>query len=905
MPAAAWQHRPFWIFPEDRADGGTGGGHDPLSHSLLGGRMTVSGSPTRRVWQTRLDMDSRPYPQSHGLVGVEVTPAASIINTFVAAAGEEGTSALSDIVLRTPLAVDPPRVVQVVREGRSLSLSTRVADTTADDEGDAWITHTMAVSVPDARLPGGTMDVDPLRSRLPEGPLDRADQMFGRMGVEGYAFPWEMRELRFDADEQFALLEMEPAPATRASSWAHVIDGALTVSAMVVSPGDASVLWMSRSIDEVRWRGEPPARIHVHSTRSPRSPHDTVDVRVADEHGEIVCEVAGLRFAAVDHLGSTATPRDLVYEVVWRPLEEALTGQTGQEALDQVVLVGVPELTAPLEEGLTAAGVPCVRVAGADELGADTLTRPGAVVVLPPPPREDEALEETTERTVMTLVRAVQRVARLQADTSRPIATQRVWCLTRGVRSAHAEESLAQGPLWGLARVVAGEHPDLWGGVVDVPELNGNIAKRLPGVLRDVSGGLEDVVSLTEEGAHAARLSRIERSADRSPLRCSPAGTVLVTGGLGALGLETARWLVERGARRLLLVGRQALPARAEWASVSDPETRRRIDGVLALEALGVTVKFLGLDITDHAAVAAALDPDVLDMPPVTGVVHAAGVVNDALVHNVEPDGLREVLAPKVGGALVLHRLFPPGSLDFFVMFSSCGQFARLSGQAAYASANSFLDALAAHRNSGGGKETVSLGWTAWRGVGLSSDIGTVMLEANSRGLEAVSTAEALRAWDFGTRFQSGYQAVLRALPAPSGALRPPMLRDLEIAAEAADSSGEWLAHIADLSEEEARERVFADVCEQVAAELNLDPSEIEPRRPLVEMGVDSVMTVALRVRVRARYGTDLPPTILWAKPSVEALADHLSGVLHQGAEGGGEPETDGSAPSEPVGEPA
>lgn len=779
-------------------------------------------------------------------------------------------------MLRTPLAVQPPRVVQIVKEGRTLSLATRVADEQTTDAGDEWITHTTATIDAGAQPPAGRIDFGTVAARLPDGSLDKADEMFARMGVEGYAFPWDMLELRYDEQEQLALMDIVPPPATRASSWAHVIDGALTISAMVVSPGDATVLWMSRSIEKVAWRGEPPARIIVHSTRSPRSPHDTVDVQVADEHGEIVCEVLGLKFAAVEHLGTAVLPRDLVHEIVWRTLEDE-----AQNDVQRVLLLGDADVTGRLSEQFTAAGVSSVEL-GADpeNLRAAQLAQPGAIVVAPPLAAPGEQLDGSAERAAWTLIRTVQRVAEISASAPDDVAEQRVWSLTRGVRDARDERSVAHGPLWGISRIVAGEHPELWGGAVDVSDLDGDTGARLLDVLRSTPGA-EDVISLTADAAEVARLSQIERSEDGTPLHCSPSGTVLITGGLGALGLEVARWLVDRGARRLLLAGRRGLPPRAEWDAVRDPDVRRQIQSVLALEALGVTVGVVALDITVAEQVSAALAPGALGLPPVTGIVHAAGVVNDALVDKVDQDGLHDVLAPKAGGALVLHQLFPPGELDFFVMFSSCGQFARLSGQTSYAAANSFLDTLAAHRNAGGHTETISLAWTAWRGVGLSSDIATTMFEANSRGLEAVSASEAFRAWAFGDRFQADYQAVLRVLPTPPNLPRVPMLRELTAADDGDAAAGDTFG-IAGLSDEEALERTTADVREQVGAELNLEAAAVELKRPLVELGVDSVMTVALRVRLQRRYGLDLPPTILWAKPTVAALSEHIVASLRE-----------------------
>jgi 6-methylsalicylic acid synthase len=891
LPAAAWQHRPYWIFGSGPVGAaGVGGGHDPQRHSLLGGKMSVSGSPSRVVWQTNLDMDVRPYPLSHEVVGVEITPAASIINTFAEAAMRDGKSAaITDIVLRTPLSVVPPRIVQIVESENTLRLSTRLAeDDNAGDEHE-WITHTTAVVDPSVRLTDGTVDVAGLRAWLPEASWEEVDSMFRRMGVGGYAFPWDLEELRRGDTDQLAVMTIEPN-AEHATSWAHVIDGALTISAVVVTPADAPVLWMSRGIDKVVFDGPPPARIQVHSRRSPRSPIDTTDVQVADETGRIVCEVTGLRFAAVEHLGATSVgARDLVHEIAWKPIEPGAETTEFQ----QVILVGDQSLTPILAEQIEALGLPTVQICTANQhthvpqkcgctvdLSEQLLSVPTAIVVAPALNRDGEELETATERASWSLIRAVQRVGEIASIGGNRVAPLRIWSLSRGVRKATDERSLAHGSLWGISRITAGEHPELWGGAIDVDVVDGSTGERIVELLRNASGA-EDVISLGPDTTEVARLTTIERPADSAGLQCRATGTYLITGGLGGLGVEVAQWLADRGARRILLAGRRGLPPRSTWDTVTDPQTRQQIDGVLALEAAGVMVRAVAVDITDEADAARELDPAMLGLPPIRGVIHAAGVVNDALVDKVDMDGLREVLAPKARGGLVLHRQFPPGTLDFFVMFSSCGQFARLTGQTSYAAANSFLDALAAHRNTSGHTETTSIGWTSWRGVGMSGSIESTMFEANARGLEAISASEAFRAWAFAERYDAPYQAILRMLPLPAHTTRVPMFRDLaaiEGTLGDADASAEvdW----AGLPEAEARDLVTEGVREQVGAELNLAPEDVDLRRPLVELGVDSVMTVGLRVRLNRRFGLDFPPTILWAKPTVAALAGHITGIL-------------------------
>lgn len=230
---------------------------------------------------------------------------------------------------------------------------------------------------------------------------------------------------------------------------------------------------------------------------------------------------------------------------------------------------------------------------------------------------------------------------------------------------------------------------------------------------------------------------------------------------------------------------------------------------------------------------------------------------------------------------MVLHRLYPPGALDFFVLFSSCGQLVRLTGQAGYAAANSFLDGLAAYRCRTGHRETTSLAWTSWRGIGMAETTSsTVTLEANLRGMDGISATEAFRAWAFAERFPAPYRAILRVLPPEPHTQRLALLSELATEVTATGSGTTIVDELADLPVEELVQRVTMDVAEQVAAELNLPVSAIELKRPLIELGVDSLLTVGLRIRLQRRYGVDLPPTILWGHPTVVTLTEHLVETL-------------------------
>ncbi|HUQ57180.1 type I polyketide synthase [Lentzea sp.] len=432
----------------------------------------------------------------------------------------------------------------------------------------------------------------------------------------------------------------------------------------------------------------------------------------------------------------------------------------------------------------------------------------------------------------------------------------RLWCVTAGVRESASPQALAQSVLWGLGRVLATEYEEFWGGVVDLPA-DGSTDR-----LHEVIGSAPaaDVISIRSE-VETATLRPASGEPSHAPLTCRPDGTYLITGGLGVLGLEVARWLAERGARRLVLVGRTPFPARGDWAGHPD---QRQVEAVRALENAGVTVRCVALDITDADAVASLRE---LDLPPIRGIVHAAGVLDNRMAADVDLDSMRTVLAPKVTGAANLHAAFPAGTLDFFALFSSCGQLLGLPGQATYGAANAFLDALAAHR-----PDVTSLGWTSWRGQGMAVN-ASVDRQLAARGVGDISVDEAFRAWDFAAQRGPGHYPVLRVV-ATEDADRPPLLGELataEVVPAAAPDDFDGL------ESGQLQDKLIEVVGAQIAGEMRMPAASLDVRRSLVEQGLDSVLTIVVRKRLEKRFGHKLPSALLWQQPSVTAIADHLA----------------------------
>ncbi|MFF8961062.1 type I polyketide synthase, partial [Streptomyces sp. NPDC014894] len=469
------------------------------------------------------------------------------------------------------------------------------------------------------------------------------------------------------------------------------------------------------------------------------------------------------------------------------------------------------------------------------------------------------------------------------AETPAPL-----WCLTRGATAVARSERLehpAQALIWGFGRSAALEHPDRWGGLLDLPaDLDDRTLERLAGVL--AGDGSEDQLAVRASGLFVRRLAHAPLAGAPAVREWKPTGTTLVTGGTGALGAHVARWLAENGAEHLLLAGRRGpdAPGAAELRE--------------ELTALGARVTVAACDMADRDAVARLL-ADVPAEQPLTAVVHTAGVLDDGVIDALTPERFATVLAPKADAAHTLHELTRDLELDAFVLFSGVAGTLGDAGQANYAAANAYLDALAEQRHADGLAAT-SVAWGRWGDGGLAAG-GAIGERLDRGGVPAMAPRTAIRAlhqaldhaeaavavadiqWE---RFAPGYTAVR---PSPFlGDL--PEVRGLAPAAPAAGEPG------GDLSPAEALRRRLAPMpqTEQALAVLELvraqaagalghpTADEVGAGRAFKELGFDSLIALELRNRLGAATGLRLPATLVFDHPTPAILADFLRAEITQ-----------------------
>ncbi|MGC3998940.1 MAG: SDR family NAD(P)-dependent oxidoreductase [Anaeromyxobacter sp.] len=457
----------------------------------------------------------------------------------------------------------------------------------------------------------------------------------------------------------------------------------------------------------------------------------------------------------------------------------------------------------------------------------------------------------------------------------------RVWFATRGgqqVGDAGARVAVAQAALWGAARALAEELPQAWGGLVDLDPAAPPGADAALLARHLLAGDGEDAAALRGGRRLVQRLAPLPAEVTSRAVAWRKDATYLITGGLGEAALHAARYLVERGVRRLLLLGRTALPAREAWAEV-DPASvaGQRIAAVRALEAAGAAVHHAAVDVGDEPQLRAFLSRwSAEGRPPIRGVLHAAGVLADRLTGDLGQEAFEAVVRPKLGGALLLDRLLP--DLDAFVLFSSISAFQPQPGQAAYAAANAGLDALALDRRARG-LPALSVGFGVWAGTGLvrgEAGEGRVR-EMTRRGLRPFPPDAAVKVlgWLWGT--SAPHAAVL---PADWAAFararvgRPGALHRRLLAAVPEATSGEAIPS----GPAERRAALERIVRHAVGQALKLAPDRIDRTRTLGSMGLGSLLAMELRNRLESALGRSLPASLAFNYPTIAALVEHLAG---------------------------
>ncbi len=858
LPTYAFDHQHYWLTvgaqPTDAASLGLAG----ADHPMLGAVVQLPHSDGM-LFTSRLSLRSHPWLADHRIKGLVVVPGTGLVELAVRAGDEAGCTVLDELVVEAPLVVPEHGGVRVqVALGAPDENGSRTVDVHSqrEDAGDGtWTRHAT-----------GVLSAVPAASAAPEGDFTawpppgarpvEIDGGYDLLARAGYAYGDAFRAVRAvwrRGDEVFA--EVALPEEQRKEAGGYGIHPALLDAALHAAVLDGLAAAGEPGGPDVRlpfaWNG-----LVLHAAgasalrvRITQPGPEAMALQAADEAGGLVVTLDSLmdRPVSGEQLESAAdiTRATSLFRVEWPALPPA---QDGRPVPEWVAVADAEQVATLADDVLSGAAAPTAAV-------LEAVGGPGS--------------------DVLALTTRVLDAVRVWLDGG-GLEESRLVVVTRGAVAAGdgAVTDAAGAAVWGLVRAAQAENPDR------IVLLDLDADRSVDDVLGSVLACAEPQVAVRGTTLSVPRLTRAEVSAPADVFR--PDGTVLVTGGTGALGGLLARHLVARhGVRRLVLASRRG--QHADGAGVLVDE----------LSAQGATVEVVACDVSDRDQVAA-----LLEARRPTAVVHTAGVADAGVIGTVTPDRLAEVFAPKADAARHLDELTRAMGLelDAFVVYSSVSGVFMGAGSGSYATANAYLDGLMASRRTAG-LPGLSLAWGLWeQTTGMAAGTDDLARSRMNRrgGLLPLTPAEGMALFDAAVR--TGQSLLVPAkldlrgvrAEAAAGAGVPHLLRGLVRAARqqahtgpTGDDRGQLAGRLAALPAE-GQAVLLLDLVRAQAADVLGHGSghPIDPDQGLFEIGFDSLTAIELRNRLRGLTGHRLAPNLVFAHPTPALIAAHLHELL-------------------------
>jgi microcystin synthetase protein McyG len=503
-----------------------------------------------------------------------------------------------------------------------------------------------------------------------------------------------------------------------------------------------------------------------------------------------------------------------------------------------------------------------------------------------------ETLESASRLGCGTVLQLVQALLKTEFNQQ-----PRLWLVTQGAQPVQEINSsmtgLAQSPVWGMGRVISLEHPELWGGMIDL-DPNSPTDESVTNLIAEIyESDSEDHVAFRDGQRYVARLMASSNLEPSQSFKFQSDSTYLITGGLGFLGLKLAQWMVERGARNLVLIGRKGFPQRKAWVNLADnSEDKRKTEIVQYLERQGAKLSIFSADVTDQVQMSAVIEQINTEATPLKGIIHAAGISRGCVLEELESQALESVLRPKILGTWILHQLTMNINLDCFICFSSAGSVWGAKGQADYDAANHFLDTFAYYRRSIG-LPALSINWGSLGVGGLVVDERYVQW-MQQLGLEAIHPEQGFNAlgWLLDTnavqtvvaqvewnKFKEIYQSKRKRL----------LLADIENEVEKEEleqsklsqQKSDILQQLKSGAETIRYKKLTSYIQSEVARVLGIKDLELlTPERGLFDIGLDSLMSVELRNRLQVDLNCSLPTTLAFECPNIASLTEYIGSKI-------------------------
>ncbi len=679
-------------------------------------------------------------------------------------------------------------------------------------------------------------DVDDWRQML---------ESLGRLYVSGFEVDWD----GFDGDYARSRIVLPTYPFQRKRYWkSTAIAPAPSKKQMVSLPCEASHEKLDESVYAIQWQIKGRGRENLDS--------DPVGL-IPTGRWILFCDRGGTGDQIVEWLG-----RNGLTSVCVRP-SDCYENRGGREIN---IRPDRAEDYARLTEDIFSPEA--TKVSGVIYLwGMDTTISEKTL------PADMEKIHLFSMGSLLYLVQALARI--------RHASQPKLWVATQNAQAGCRDSgpiSVAQTPLWGFGRVIADELPDVWGGCADFS--TGPADDEIEAFLFDVLHPTRDnQIVYRGKRRCVARFVRQMLSAERgNEISHRLDGTYLITGGLGGIGMWLARELVRRGARNLVLMGRRDVT----------PSTQGAVDG---LGQTGANVVVAKADVSKREDIERVLAQISTSMPPLRGIIHAAGTVQDGVLLKLTWQNFLDVMASKISGAWNLHALTKEIQLDFFVLCSSMASLTGSPGQGNYAAANAFLDGLAHYRRAVG-LPALCINWGAWADVGMTRALGDrdaarraelgiadIQPLEGAKIFERLVNCEHVQAAVLPIKWQTFFRQFRQEQIPP---LFTEIFEEITSCGETSRSDdGSGTSHLLeDILQAQAGARsdlVCDHIRRQVIKILRLDMTQpVDFQRGLTEIGMDSLMAVELRNLLQTDFKGPIPTSVMFECPTIRELSDYI-----------------------------
>jgi phthiocerol/phenolphthiocerol synthesis type-I polyketide synthase D len=878
IPPTPWMHTRYWLASRPVGQGAIG------AHPLLGNHVQLP-SGTDHFWQADVGIDVLPWLADHRVHGQVIMPAAGFAEMALAAGSEALETPVQSVRLARleveqmlPLA-DVTRVTTQVSRAADDGLRIEVhSQSTLGTWNRHAVAHVEIAEPTNAAVPPTSVAEagDPV-------PIAEFYSALRRTGAHhGQAFAALTRIVRMpdSSAETDIVLPDEAVPHRGFRIHPVMLDAALQTLAAAM-PADAlgdhgEVTYLPVSIESIRLLGNVGRRARCRAELIGLDDHGAGKlgrITLMDEEGTPTAEITGVYLRRVDRRTVPLPLPQRVFDTTW--VDSPLLTGAGPEHVREsagswLLLYDGSENESSVNRFATVFGSSSRRVLTEDltdeqamlEAFARTADDPelppvGVVVFVGHRPFDDEDAGSLSR--AKDLIWSVSATLRAMVGGWHG-RSPRLWLVScSGLAVADEPGNPAIGALRGLIRVLAYEHPDVHATLVDLDGANGSDAAL---ALELGQLGNDDVIAWRGGNRFVERLTRATLPSRRRGSVVRPDGSYVLTGGLGGLGLVVARWLVDRGAGRVVLNGR----------SGPDDEQARE----LADLAGSGDVVFIPGDIASRGLAERLVTAAEETGLPLRGVVHGAAVIDDGLVMSLTRESLERVWAPKAVGALRLHQASADRQLDWWVGFSSVASLLGSPGQAAYACANACLDAMVTWRRAAG-LPANTINWGQWSDVGIARAMNFGVLDPISPA-EGVEALEVLVGSDL-TRVGVARLRLDRA------AATFPEIKDVGYFAhlveesDAMSTGGDWPGPDAlrDLEPGEAADVITDRLRERTSKIMGyLEASAIPVDQPLTELGMDSLMAVRIRNSARSDFGVEAPVALLLQGATLQDLTTDL-----------------------------